>query len=162
MDILQTEFITNYLSYLALTKGFLPFLLGKKAESALMYTTSGLALVPMLRCPNYCASKAALHHFILCLREQLKETKVKVVELYPPAVQTELHDEKHQPDLKHGSQIGMPLDQFTQEAYDGLAAGKEQVPVGMSKQPFDTWEAERQKQFHGMIEAMAGTLTAHT
>lgn len=56
----------------------------------------------------------------------------------------------------------MPLDQFTQEAYDGLAAGKEQVPVGMSKQPFDTWEAERQKQFHGMIEAMAGTLIAHT
>lgn len=56
----------------------------------------------------------------------------------------------------------MPLDQFTQEAYDGLAAGKEQVPVGMSKQSFDTWEAERQKQFHGMIEAMAGMLKAHT
>ena len=58
------------------------------ADIQLVSTTSGLALVPMLRCPNYCASKAAMHHFILCLREQLKETKVKVVELYPPAVQS--------------------------------------------------------------------------
>ena len=36
MDVLQEEFTTNYLSYLALTKGFLPFLLGKKEESALI------------------------------------------------------------------------------------------------------------------------------
>ena len=49
----------------------------------------------------------------------------------------------------------MPLDQFTEEAYNGLAAGKEQVPVGMSKGWFDTWEAERQKQFHGMVEAIS-------
>ena len=52
-------------------------------------TTSGLALIPMLRCANYCASKAALHHFILCLREQLKDSKVKIIELFPPAVQSE-------------------------------------------------------------------------
>ena len=49
----------------------------------------------------------------------------------------------------------MPLDQFIEEAYNGLAAGKEQVPVGTSKQSFDTWEAERQKQFHGMVEAIS-------
>lgn len=52
--------------------------------------------------------------------------------------------------------MGMPLDQFTQEAYDGLAAGEDQVPVGTSKQSFDGWEKERQTQFHGLIEAMAG------
>ena len=36
LDVLQTEFNTNYLSYLALTKGFLPFLMGKEEESALI------------------------------------------------------------------------------------------------------------------------------
>lgn len=39
--------------------------------------------------PAYSAAKAALNAFILCFREQLKSTNVKVVELSPPAVQSE-------------------------------------------------------------------------
>ncbi|MCJ1307701.1 hypothetical protein MMC25_001349 [Agyrium rufum] len=155
LDVINLEFTTNYLSYLALTKAFLPFFQDKKTESGLIYITSGLALVPLLRCGNYCASKAALHHWILVFREQMKGSPVKVIEVFPPAVQTELHDEKHQPDIKNGGQIGMPLDQFTNETYDGLAAGSEQVAIGMSKTSFDSWEQGRQKAMHGMIEAMS-------
>ncbi|KAL8682003.1 MAG: hypothetical protein Q9224_005399 [Gallowayella concinna] len=150
MDTIELEFRTNYLSYLALTKAFLPFLQGKQQESALMFTTSGLALVPLMRCPNYCASKAALHHWILVLRKQLRGSKVKVVELFPPAVQTELHDEKHQPDIKNGGQIGMPLDQFTNEAYSGLAAGKEEVVVGDAAGWYNAFETQRQEVFNKM------------
>lgn len=71
-----------------------------------------MALVPMTRCPKYGASKAALHHFILTLRSQIKDAPgdVRVFEILPPAVQTELHDPKHQPDLKNGHLIGMPLE----------------------------------------------------
>lgn len=36
LDQIQTEFTTNYLSYLALTKGFLPFLQNKSTETALI------------------------------------------------------------------------------------------------------------------------------
>lgn len=90
LAVVQQEFTTNYLSNLALTNAFLPFLKSKTKESALIYTTSSLALVPITRCANYCASKAALHHYILCLREQLKGSKVKIVELLPPAVQSKL------------------------------------------------------------------------
>ena len=36
LDAVQIEFTTNYLSYLALTKAFLPFLLSKKTESGLI------------------------------------------------------------------------------------------------------------------------------
>ena len=115
IDVLNLEFTTNYLSQLALTKAFLPFLQSKSTETALVYMTSGLALVPITRCSNYCASKAALHHFILCLRAQLDKSSIKVIEIFPPAVQTELHDEKHQPDIKDGRSMGMPLDQFTDE-----------------------------------------------
>ncbi|KAI4182181.1 MAG: hypothetical protein L6R41_006150 [Letrouitia leprolyta] len=150
MDVVQLEFTTNYLSYLALTKAFLPFLQSKQKESALMFTTSGLALVPITRCPNYCASKAALHHWILVLRKQLRGSKVKIVELFPPAVQTELHDEKHQPDIKNGGQIGMPLDQFINEAYAGLAAGKEEVLVGDAIGWYDAFEPQRQQIFDKM------------
>lgn len=154
LDVVQTEFTTNYLSYLALTNAFLPFLKSQKEESALIYTTSGLALVPILRCANYCASKAALHHYILCLREQLKESTVKVVELFPPAVQTELHDEKHQPDIKNGRQLGMPLKQFTNEAYEGLAAGKKDVAVGNAQDWYNKFEPARQELFHDIDKAM--------
>lgn len=148
MDVVSEEFTTNYLSYLALTKAFLPFLQAKNTESSLIYTSSALALIPSPICPNYCASKAALHHFILCLRRQLQGSQIKVVEILPPAVQTELHDEKHQPDIKNGRLIGMPLDEFTDETYRGLIEGLDQIPVGMSKKIFDAFETKRQEIFN--------------
>jgi short-subunit dehydrogenase involved in D-alanine esterification of teichoic acids len=148
VSVIKEEFVTNYLSFLALTKAFLPFLQAKDTESSLIYTASGLALIPMTRCPNYCASKAALHHFILCLRRQLQGSKIKVIEIFPPAVQTELHDEKHQPDIKNGRSIGMPLDEFTDAAYQGLVDGLDQIPVGMASMLFSAFENKRQEIFN--------------
>lgn len=115
-----------------------------------------------------------MHSFILCLREQLKASKIKVVELFPPLVQStflpltmgeeslialvaELHDERHQPGVKNGRSWGMPIEEFTEEAYQGLAAGKEQVPVGTSKRSFDGFEVQRQQAFHGLIKSISGT-----
>lgn len=164
LDELTTELNTNYLSYIHLTMAFLPYLQKQKNETSLIYTTSGLALVPMLRCANYCATKAALHHWILCLREQLKggPGNVKVIEIFPPAVQTELHDEKHQPDIKNGGAIGMPLKDFTEETYAGLEAGKDQIAVGMSAGSFNSWEQDRQKAFHHMTEALNKMMSQHS
>jgi len=110
------------------TKYFLPFLLKKK--SSIMYTTSGLALVPIARCPNYNATKAALHQFIMSIRRQLQGSSVKVIELFPPAVQTELHDAKHQPTIENGGQIGITMDEFMETAWAGIVEGKEEIPVG--------------------------------
>jgi short-subunit dehydrogenase involved in D-alanine esterification of teichoic acids len=148
MDVVGKEFTTNYLSYLALTKAFLPFLQAKNAKSSLIYTSSALALVPSTKCPNYCASKAALHHFVLCLRRQLRGSQIKVIEIIPPAVQTELHDEKHQPDIKDGHLMGMPLDEFTDEAYRGLIEGLDQIPVGVAKMIVGAFETKRQEIFN--------------
>ena len=66
----------------------------------------------------------------------------------------ELHHEKHQPDLKNGRQIGIPLDEFTNQAYEGLAAGREEVLVGDSKAWYGKIEPARQEIFHGMINMM--------
>ena len=156
MDVINEEVVTNYLSQVAITKAFLPFLMNKSTETALVYTSSGLSLVPMLRCMNYCASKAALHQFVLSLRVQLLTTKVKVVELFPPAVQTELHDAKHQPDIKNGSEMGMPLDDFIEETYQGLAGGFEQIPIGRSKSSFQAFEMKRQEVFAEAVKSMSG------
>ena len=66
----------------------------------------------------------------------------------------ELHDEKHQPDIKNGRNIGMPLDEFTEEAYNGLVAGKEEVAVQRAKQWYDAFEPQRQELFHEMVGMM--------
>ncbi|KAK6528804.1 hypothetical protein TWF694_004038 [Orbilia ellipsospora] len=124
LKVIDEEFTVNYLSYIHLTTALLPFLL-EKSSSALIYVSSTLGLVPLARCPNYCASKAALHHFAISLRNQLKGTNVQVLEIIPPAVQTELHDEVHQPDLKNGRSMGMPLDEFIEETWKDLNEGNE-------------------------------------
>ena len=155
LDTLSMELTTNYLAYMYLIKAFLPHLQqSKAAHRALVFTSSGLGLVPMVRCPNYSATKAALHHFALALREQVKGQGIKVLEIIPPAVQTELHDAKHQPDIKDGAKIGMPLSVFVEEAYDGLVKGQNDIPVGDAKGWYNAFEPARQKEFAALNERM--------
>jgi short-subunit dehydrogenase involved in D-alanine esterification of teichoic acids len=119
-----------------------------------------MALVPMMRCPNYGASKAALHHFILALRTQLQDGPgdVKVLEIYPPAVQTELHDANHQPDLKDGHLIGMPLQEFIDEVWAQLCDGEDQIAVGSAKDIFNQFEVKRQEIYQQMTEMLSTLL----
>ncbi|KAL0934380.1 putative short-chain dehydrogenase [Colletotrichum truncatum] len=147
LDVVYDELLANYLSHVHLTKAFLPHLSKQTNEVALVHTTSQLGLIPM--CPNYSGSKAAMHSFILALRAQLKAgtSNVKVIEVYPPAVQTELHDAKNQPDLKNGHEIGMPVSEFADEVYERWLAGDEQIPVGTAKPMFDAFENKRQEYF---------------
>ncbi|KAI9929537.1 hypothetical protein AWENTII_009278 [Aspergillus wentii] len=160
LDILDQELITNYTSAVRITKAFLSHLQKQPGQTALAFTTSQMALVPMMRCPNYGASKAALHHFILALRTQVSDGpgNVKVLEIYPPAVQTELHDTKHQPDLKDGHLIGMPLNEFVDETWNRLLRGEDQIPVGSAKDIFEAFEVKRQELYKGMTEMLSGLL----
>lgn len=157
MDMLEAELTTNYLSQIALVKAFLPHFLARSDGGTLIFNSSGLALVPMARVANYCASKAALHSFILTLREQLRDTKVRVVEIIPPAVQTELHDERHQPGRKAGK-FGMDLDEFAEKAWKGVRDGRENVPVGMPEVAFERFEEKRLEMFGEMAARTRGAV----
>ncbi|KAL4749397.1 hypothetical protein BDW72DRAFT_204760 [Aspergillus terricola var. indicus] len=160
LSIFDQELVTNYTSAVYLSKAFIPHLQAQKKQTSLIFTTSQMALVPMVRCPNYGASKAALHHFILALRAQLQDGPgdVRVVEIYPPAVQTELHDTKHQPDLKDGHLIGMPLDEFTDEVWARLRDGEEQIAVGSAREIFEAFESKRQGLYEEMTKMLTGLI----
>jgi uncharacterized oxidoreductase len=83
------EINTNVLGVIRVTAAFTHHL-RKQAAATIVNVSSGLAFVPLARYPVYCAAKAAVHSFSLSLRHQLKDSGVKVVELVPPYVATEL------------------------------------------------------------------------
>lgn len=122
----NNEITTNFISFVALTHAFLPHLLALSSSSALVFTGTGLSLVPATPLPAYSASKAALDAFIVCIRDQLRDTQIGVYHLSPGPVQTEMHDAE----LGPGSAFGMPVSQFVDEAWSGLSKGKEDVFVG--------------------------------
>ncbi len=61
-----------------------------RPEATIVTISSGLAFVPLAMTPTYCATKAAIHSYSQSLRYQLKDTNVRVVEIAPPYVQSEL------------------------------------------------------------------------
>src|SRR5438132_3103306 len=83
------ELVTNLEAPIHLARLFIPHLL-KQPCAAIMNVTSGLSFSPLANVPIYCATKAALHSFTLSLRHQLKETPIQVIEIIPPAVDTDL------------------------------------------------------------------------
>ncbi|KAH8668391.1 hypothetical protein BX600DRAFT_538332 [Xylariales sp. PMI_506] len=166
LAVFDEELLTNYTSFVHLTTAFLPHLQQHKSAGGahLVFVSASLGLVPfMLRTPGYNASKAALHSWITSVRQQLKDAAapVRLVEVFPPAVQTELHDERHQPDMVNGGDIGMPLPQFTELTYAGLVRGDEELAIG----PAEPWfaeggfEAQRIKIFQQQQTALKAVLT---
>lgn len=85
------EMNINYLAVIRLNNLFLDMLKSRK-ESAIINTTSVLSYVPSLLEATYSATKTALTFYTKSLREHLRIAKshVKVFELLPPAVETEL------------------------------------------------------------------------
>ncbi|KAJ6627211.1 hypothetical protein B0H10DRAFT_2292609 [Mycena sp. CBHHK59/15] len=137
LDQVVREINVNYLAVVSLISLFLPHLLKLGADGRpcfLIPITSALALVPGPPVPNYSASKAALSSFSNSLRTQLKGTNVNVVEIIPPLVESELHDEQGTSEML--SKFWMPLDEYTQKTMDGLRKGHAHVAVGRAEVAF--------------------------
>jgi uncharacterized oxidoreductase len=61
-----------------------------KSLTTIINVTSGLAFVPLSKIPVYCATKAFLRSFTLSLRHSLKSADIEVIEMIPPALNTDL------------------------------------------------------------------------
>ena len=85
----EDEIAGNFTAPVHLSAYFIPLLL-EKAEAAIVNISSGLGFVPMASTPLYCATKAGIHSFSLSLRYQLKDSPIKVFEIMPPIVDTDL------------------------------------------------------------------------
>jgi|1185.fasta_scaffold02404_2 uncharacterized oxidoreductase len=127
---LQMEIATNLLAPIRVTAAFLPHL-ATQPHATLINVSSGLAFVPVARFPVYCATKAAIHSWTMSLRHQLRNTKVKVIELIPPYVATELGG-AGKPALNI-ARPPMPLDAFVTEAMKELESDADEVAIAEAK-----------------------------
>lgn len=112
----EATIATNLLGPIRLTAALLPHL-RKQPAATIMTVTSGLAFVPLAGFPTYCATKAALHSYTESLRFQLRDSKIEVLELAPPYVQTELMGAQQASDPR-----AMPLQAFIAESMQLLTS----------------------------------------
>ena len=103
----EATIVTNLLGPIRLIDALVGHLSGQDG-AAIVNVTSGLAFVPLPKTPTYSATKAGLHSYTVALREQLKG-RVEVIELAPPAVQTDLTPGQS---TREGYQ---PLEEFADE-----------------------------------------------
>ncbi|MDD7963053.1 SDR family oxidoreductase [Microbacterium thalli] len=80
---------TNLLGPIRLIGAFIEHLL-TRPDATIVTVSSGLAFTPLRVTPSYNATKAAIHMLSESLRLQYSGTSVDIVELVPPAVQTDL------------------------------------------------------------------------
>jgi uncharacterized oxidoreductase len=117
----------NLLGPIRLNAALLP-LLENQAHATIMTVSSGLAFVPLAMTPTYCATKAAIHSYSQSLRYQLKDTKIQVIELIPPYVQTELMGARQANDPN-----AMPLEAFITEVMGILENSPEAAEIRVER-----------------------------
>lgn len=83
--------------------------LQSRPDATIITVSSGLAFAPLKVTPSYNASKAAIHLLSESIRLQLADTSVKIIELEPPAVRTELLPGQQD------SPVAMDLTEFVNE-----------------------------------------------
>jgi uncharacterized oxidoreductase len=113
------EIDINLKAPIELSALFIPLLTDK--DSAIMNVTSGLAFVPISRMPIYCATKAAMHSYTLSLRHQLKDTRIKVFEIIPPTVDTDLGQRK--------SRMGIPPDIIAKATLEAMKNDQYEIAI---------------------------------
>lgn len=92
--------------------------LTNKRKLAIVNISSGLALAPIKSTPIYCATKAAIHSATKALRYQLENTSVKVFEMIPPPVETEMTKDQNQAKMKPEQVVKEFLNSFQNDKFE--------------------------------------------
>src|ERR1700733_12845298 len=115
---------TDFLGPVRLTSALVDHL--KSRRGVILYNTSVLAFVPMAVTAVYSATKAALHSYVLSQRFLLRDSGVRVLEVAPPWVRTELMNSQE-------AEQAMPPDRFIAETLDVLGTDADEILVEAAK-----------------------------
>jgi uncharacterized oxidoreductase len=114
-----------------------------KSLTTLMNVSSGLAFTPIARMPVYCASKSFIHSFTLTIRHLLKKKNIEVIEIVPPALNTDLGGKG-----KHD--YAPPVSDFIDAVFEQLKEQKTEITFGFSDGMFKSGPEELKKAFMRM------------
>lgn len=114
-----------------------------KSLNTIINITSGLSFVPLARMPVYSATKAFFHSFTLSLRHLLKSKNIEVIEVIPPALNTELGGKR-----LHNS--APDVSDFIEAVFMQLKQGKTEITFGFSETMIKAGPEDLQKAFDRM------------
>jgi uncharacterized oxidoreductase len=126
----EDEIAINLDATLHLTARFLAHLL-KQDSAAFVNISSGLGLVPPTILPVYCATKAAMQSLSLSMRRQLIGTTVRVFEVIPPTVDTDLDRGARQ--ARGQTDRGVRPEEVAAAALKALAEDEFEVGIGQAQ-----------------------------
>jgi uncharacterized oxidoreductase len=115
----KEEINTNIEAPLHLTSLFLQ----SSSLNVVINITSGLSFAPLAKVPVYCASKAFFHSFTLSLRHLLQAKNIEVIELIPPALNTDLGGKGIHDSFP-------PVSGFVEAVFEQLKEGKTSATYG--------------------------------
>jgi uncharacterized oxidoreductase len=140
---------TNILGPLRLVSAFIEHM-QTRPDATLVTVSSGLAHIPLAITPTYNGSKAFIHRFSETIRLQLAGTSVKVVEIVPPGVRTELMPGQSQ------TERFMPLDAFVDEVMALLESQPDATEILVETVKFLRF-AEVEDRYDGAVAALNGS-----
>ncbi len=123
------ELATNLGAPIHLSALLIPRLRRQK-RAAIVNISSGLAFTPVAAVPIYSATKAAIHSFSLSMRHQLRDTSIRVFEVAPPIVVTELAGRRRRPEE---AELVMSPDEVAKGILDALEDDKYEVALGAAE-----------------------------
>jgi uncharacterized oxidoreductase len=124
------EIQINFSAPIQLSAMFIPHLL-KLKESAIVNISSALGFVPLTIVPVYCATKAAIHSFSWSLRHQLRNSGIKVFEVIPPTVDTEL--DRCARERRKQEYRGIQAGEVAEATLAGLAKDDYEITIGQAQ-----------------------------
>jgi uncharacterized oxidoreductase len=145
----EDEVDINLKAPVRLCELFAPLLM-KRKEAAIVNVSSGLGFCPIAVMPVYCATKAALHSFTVSLRFQLRNTSVKVFEIIPPMVDTDLDKggryerEQEERGIPPSEVAVAAMKGFTKDEYESAVGEAEGLKKGALKNPDELFQRMNQ------------------
>ena len=97
-----------------------------KALTTLINISSGLSFVPLIKTPVYSATKAFIHSLTLSLRALLKDKNIEVIEIIPPALNTDLGG-------KGLHDFAPPVAEFIESIFEQFHEGKQELTFGFTE-----------------------------
>jgi uncharacterized oxidoreductase len=131
--------------------GLLIPLLKANAPASIINVSSGLGFVPAARMPVYSASKAGMHAWSMAIRRQLAGSGIKVFEVAPPAVDTNLNPEGRA--ARGGFKAGLGPEEFVASVMEQLKADVPEIGYGMTAGFLHASRADLDRAFERMNAA---------